>query len=286
MRLILILLLISPLCLAQSLVAKKSDKGRGYLEYLPSDYATSNKYYPTIIWLHGSGERGDGSAAQLERLKGWGPPKFIASGSKMCFTVRGEEKCFIVLCPQQTTSRWGWQGDVIPFVKSMLAAYRIDPNQLYLTGLSMGGDGTWDASYASDNVANYFTAIAPVSCKGDYNGGKITAQRKTPVKAFHGLSDTSVPLSDGMRPINGMKSVGANPAPEMVTIGGGGHNGKTWDPVFSPTHTYYNPNIYEWFLSYGMPTPPPPLKDFIDSIYSTSSDTIVYVFKSGKRIKK
>ncbi|MEO7991019.1 MAG: PKD domain-containing protein [Chryseolinea sp.] len=247
---------------AQTQVAKKTPGGRGYLEYLPTGYSSSTELYPCIVFLHGSGERGDGSPSDLEKVKAHGVPKFIKNGATMCFTVNGKTECFIVLSPQQTTNRSGWVGDVVPFVQFALANYRIDPNRVYLTGLSMGGDGTWDASYATANVPNYFAALAPASCKGDYNGSKITAADKISVWAFHGGSDTTVPVSDGKRPINGMNSVGANPFPTFHIYTGTGHNDQTWDKVYDPSHTYHNPNVYEWFLSQKRYTPGlPPTAD-------------------------
>ncbi|HEY3402385.1 MAG TPA: gliding motility-associated C-terminal domain-containing protein, partial [Ohtaekwangia sp.] len=241
-------------------VPKVSVRGRGYLECLPPDYATSgSKLYPCIIFLHGSGERGNGTT-EINKVTAWGTPKFIKNGAKMCFTVNGVEECFIVLSPQQTTNRFGWGVDVIPYVKDMLAAYRIDPDRLYITGLSMGGDGSWDTSYDAANTPNLYAALAPVSCKGDYNGAKVTASKKIAVWAFHGDADTTVPVSNGQRPVNGMLSVGANPAPIFTLVAGGNHGGSTWDKVYSPTHTYYNPNMYEWFLTKKRapttPTPP------------------------------
>ncbi len=240
-------------------VPKKTPGGRGYLEYLPPGYSTSTALYPCIVFLHGAGERGDGSPAQLTKVTANGTPKFIKNGATMCFTVNGVNECFIVLSPQQTTAYWSWTGAVIPFMKWALANYRIDPDRLYLTGLSMGGG--WDTTYDPANSPNIIAAFAPVSTTGDYNGGKVTAGHKIPVWAFHGDKDNAFTLFQGKQPINGMIAGGANPAPIWTIVPGGGHSGSTWDKTFSPTHTYYNPNMYEWFLTQkrGVATPKPPV---------------------------
>jgi gliding motility-associated-like protein len=247
----------------QQQVAKISAAGRGYYEFLPADYETSppDKKYPCIIFLHGHGERGNGKD-QITRVLAQGIPKFIKNGAKMCFTVNGVNECFIVLSPQQTENRNGWTNDANPFIRWAISYYtKIDPNRVYITGLSMGGDGTWGSSYEDGNNPNMFAAMVPVSCKGDYKGAMITAARGIPVWAFHGDKDTSVPLKDGQRPINGMNDAKANPAPIMTIIEGGTHSGSTWDKVYSPTNTYYSPNIYEWFLSHSLApaTPKPPV---------------------------
>ncbi len=239
-------------------VPKKVPGGLGYLEYLPPGYSTSTELYPCIVFLHGAGERGDGSPSQVTKVAANGTPKFIKNGATMCFDINGKTECFIVLSPQQTTNYWSWTNAVIPFMKYALANYRIDPNRLYLTGLSMGGG--WDTTYDPKNNPNIIAAFAPVSTTGDYNGAKVTAGHKIPVWAFHGDKDNAFTLFQGKAPLNGMNSVGANPAPIWTIVPGGGHSGSTWDKTFSPTHTYYNPNMYEWFLTHklGVATPKPP----------------------------
>jgi len=249
---------VSNISFGQTQLPKKTPSGRGYLEYLPASYAGSSELYPCIIFLHGSGERGDGSPAALEKVKSQGIPKVIKNGGTMCFDVNGKTECFIVLSPQQTTNRSGWNGDVIPFIQFALGAYRIDPSRVYVTGLSMGGDGTWDASYTSGNNPNYIAAIAPVSGEGDYKGAKNTAGKKIFVWAHHGDKDTAVPLADGQRPINGMNSVNADPAPIFTIYAGMGHSGSLWDKVYAPNHNTHNPNLYEWFLTKKLSTTTPP----------------------------
>src|SRR5687767_6867101 len=66
----------------------------GFLEYLPPGYLTDTARYPVIIYLHGGGEAGTGTPADLERVKSWGPPSHIEDGEDMCFTVDGKQQCF------------------------------------------------------------------------------------------------------------------------------------------------------------------------------------------------
>lgn len=230
--------------------AKMSPDGRGYLEYLPADYANTTEQYPAIIFLHGSGERGTGSPTDLAKVTANGPPKHIKNGHKMCFTVNGKQECFIVLSPQ--TNEWSWKYDVVPFVKYALAAYRIDPTRVYVTGLSMGGEGTWFAAAMEDNAPNLFAAIAPMCGRAAVSDGTSVANKRLAVWAFHGDADASIPLAAGQRPITGMTNANANPAPIFTIYPGGGHS-TAWDRGYRTDHTYHNPNVYEWFLSQRLP---------------------------------
>lgn len=270
-------------------LAKKSPDGRGYLEALPSDYADTNELYPCIFFLSGSGERGDGSPAQLERLKNQGIPKQIKNGATMEFTVNGRLEKFIVLSPQQSTTRDSYEGkEFMPFVRWALSFYRIDPARVYLTGLSMGSDGTWMLSYSVENEPNVFTAIAPVSGKGVYNGGITTAKRKIPTWIFWGEKDTAVPYNDGRNPFYGMRDSKIDVFYKWEVIPGGTHSGSTWDIVYSPTGPY---KLYEWFLSYGTPTiPPVPVPDVILDVvkteYNKTKSKIIYTLVDGTIIEQ
>jgi predicted peptidase len=100
-----------------------------YWLYLPQGYE-SREQWPLMLFLHGSGERG----SDLERVKRHGPPKLIAAG---------RQYPFIVVSPQSPQSG-GWEPDLLNLLLDDLQkTYRVDENRVYLTGLSMGGAGTW-----------------------------------------------------------------------------------------------------------------------------------------------
>ncbi len=228
-------------------IAKVDNNGTGYLEYLPNNYNSNNNLYPVIIFLHGSGERGNGSPEELERVKKNGPPKYIENGETMCFDNNGVEECFIVLSPQ--TNRWSFVGyEMIPFVQYALENYRIDPDRVYLTGLSMGGEGTWKVAYSPENTNNYFAALAPVAGRGSYQDACIVADHKLPVWAFHGENDGAISLNAGKTPINGMNQCNADPAPIFTVYPGVGHAG-TWERAYKIDNSVHTPNLYEWFLT-------------------------------------
>ncbi|MBL3658199.1 PKD domain-containing protein [Fulvivirga sediminis] len=230
----------------QVLTPRRMPGGLGYLEYLPPNYDQNNNLYPLMIFLHGHGERGDGSPGQLERIKRNGTPSLINNGEEICFEVNGITECFIVLCPQ--TSRHGWQGfETIPFVDWAIDNYRVDPDRVYLTGLSMGGQGAWQVSYSEENHPNRFAAIAPAPGRGGYQETSYLAEIHLPVWGFHGEADNQMPLHQGRTPINGMIRFNANPEPIFTVYPGVGHAG-CWNRAYRSDNALHTPNLYQWLL--------------------------------------
>jgi hypothetical protein len=239
--------------------APAANGGLGYLQYLPDDYSQTTQTYPTIIFLHGSGERGNGTAAQLARVALHGPPLHIKNGHAMQFTVGGTLYKFIVLSPQQTTNFSGWIGnpndpapDGMQFINWARTQYRIDPRRLYLTGLSMGGQGTWENAASSTNTPNIFAALAPIACGSTYNAGRAVGMKNVPLWDFWGTADSQVTSSASMSPINGMNSVGAMPVPIYTTYQGANHGG-TWERAYRTNNSLHTPNLYEWLLAQQLP---------------------------------
>ena len=115
----------------------------GFLEFRPSDYGSQK--HPLIIFMHGIGERGNGTT-QVNSVAANGIPNLCANGATMRFTVGGVTSSFVVLSPQLST----WYGSWDPlYVREMIkyakANLQIDTNRIYVTGLSLGGGGVWRA---------------------------------------------------------------------------------------------------------------------------------------------
>jgi hypothetical protein len=226
----------------------------GFYDFRPPGYDASNttKKYPLIIFLHGIGERGNGTT-DLPNVCANGIPRNIYWGSTMTFTVNGTTESFLVLSPQLDTKYGGWvDGYVDAMLEYAKANLNYDPDRVYLTGLSAGGGGTWD--YVSNRAGNagIFAAIAPV-CGSSYtaSGMCYIAQAHLPVWAFHAVDDGTVPVSMTQNAISLINSCSPapNPAPQVTyyPAGLGGHG--IWYMSYDETHTYANPNLYEWFLS-------------------------------------
>ena len=138
-----------------------------YLLYTPPDY-TGDEPYPLMIFLHGAGERGD----DLELVKKHGPPMEIEAGL---------EYPFIVVSPQVEEGEWWSPSTVIWILNELKAKMNIDEDRVYLTGLSMGGYGSWDTAIRHPNL---WAALVPVCGKGD----PLMADRikHIPTWIFHG----------------------------------------------------------------------------------------------------
>ncbi|TRX59995.1 T9SS type A sorting domain-containing protein [Fulvivirga sp. M361] len=224
----------------------------GYLEHLPPDYDSNpNKLYPVLIFLHGSGEKGDGSPGALERVKKNGPPRHIKNGHKMCYSVGGVEECYIVISPQLKSGFWRSSliHEVMEHVINGPDNYRIDPDRILLTGLSLGGGGTYNYAYGPENNPNILRAMAPVAAFGAISKACVISERKINVWAFHGTNDRTITYNRGKDLFDAIEDC-TDPVPtaelRFSTYQGVGHN--SWSRAYATDHSVHNPNLYEWFL--------------------------------------
>ena len=165
----------------------------GFYEYLPQGYSSGNTTYPLIVFIHGTGELGNGSSDLPAVLRN-GPPAVISQGKfPTSFTVNGKTNSFIVISPQFVT--WPTNADVDNVIKYTLSNYRVDTGRIYLTGLSMGGGVTW--AYASDpNNANMLAGIVPIAGGQLWSGqagAEAMASANLPIFAAANLNDPQVP---------------------------------------------------------------------------------------------
>ena len=221
----------------------------GFWEYKPVDYsANPTTKYPLIIFLHGIGERGNGTT-QLASVLGAGPPKHAnaSTGVPMRFFWNGKWETFLVLSPQLSTGYSNWQNfyvdEMLNHAKNNL---RVDTNRIFLTGLSLGGGGTW--WYASSSLANAkkFAAIAPICGTCSINNAANLANANLPVWAFHAVDDGVVGVSCTVSAINAINSF--NPAVKPIQYLYPNGNHYIWDRSYDTVYDWHNPHLYEWFL--------------------------------------
>lgn len=195
-----------------------------YLLYLPAGYGEKDQQWPLMLFLHGAGERG----SDVNKVKVHGPPKLIE---------QGKDFPFIVVSPQCPSGIW-WP-ELLDTLKALLdeieAKYDVDPSRVYLTGLSMGGFGSW--SLACDQPER-FGAVAPICGGGQWFLGDRL--KNTPVWAFHGAKDSVVPLELSEKMVDAVKRAGGDA--KLTVYPEAGHD--SW------TESYNNPKLYDWLLSH------------------------------------
>lgn len=193
-----------------------------FVAYLPRGYEQdSEKTWPLVLFLHGSGERGD----DLTRVLFHGPPKHAKAG---------EPYPFILIAPQCPNGRWWSMGELVSLLDHAQQTCRVDPDRVYLTGLSMGGFGSFQLASI---VPERFAAVAPVCGGGDVQ----TAARlkDVPVWAFHGSADPVVPADRSREMVNAINAAGGNA--KLTVYPNVGHD--SW------TKTYADPVFWRWLLS-------------------------------------
>lgn len=203
--------------------------GARYLVFLPPGYDAAERY-PTILFLHGAGERGDDPA----RVRVNGPPKLVEQ--------RPEEFPFIVVSPQVPADRI-WSTQVLDaLLDEVTERYAVDPDRIYVTGLSMGGYGAW---HLAMEYPHRFAALAPIA-----GGGTITGActlRHLPIWVFHGARDEVVPVSRSEELVNRLR--GCDGHVRYTRYEDAGHD--AW------TRTYENPELYRWLLRHRRGAPGP-----------------------------
>ncbi len=199
-----------------------------YLVYLPKDYsATNGQRWPLMLFLHGAGERG----SDVQRAGVHGPMKLVKQGTNFPFIIIAPQ------CPEKQI----WQSEpLLQLLDQVAAKYAVDPKRIYLTGLSMGGYGTWQLGLRHPEK---FAALVPI-CGGANvieallgPGDKGQALLSLPIWAFHGAKDDVVPLDESERIVNGLKKRGVRDV-RLTVYPEAKHD--SW------TEAYQNPALYEW----------------------------------------
>jgi len=198
-----------------------------YLLYVPSGYDADGEAVPLMMFLHGAGERGD----DLDDLKRNGPPKLIAAGTD--FPA-------IVISPQAPEGDW-WSyrtDDLLALLDDIIERYNIDEDRVYITGLSMGGYGTWSLIQAAPQR---FAAAIPICGGGNpVLAGFSRGLAELPVWAFHGNADRTIPVQESIDMVEAIEAAGGENV-ELTIYPGVNHD--SW------TQTYDNPEVWEWLFS-------------------------------------
>ena len=251
----------------------KTSAPAGYGEYLPPDYDDPS-LSPLLVFLHGSGESGDGSEEELLRL-GWnGIPRYIA------YDGWPDDRPFVVLAPQHEVT-----GDLSPyaacdsvefpgscaltvqhdlgnpaegsvcftpaeiegFLSYAIAAYDVDPQRVYLTGLSCGGFGGWE--YVAEHGGSQIAAWVPVA--GEGRPAWQTAGcglGDVAIWGFHGLADDIVEPAGTIEPITQLHACPPGKDALLTTYPDAGHD--SWTATYAVGGDH---DIYTWMLGITKP---------------------------------
>ena len=239
--------------------------GYHYLLSLPTGYdAAGEKTWPVILFLHGSGERG----TDPWKVAVHGPPKLIRGPvpppvpapdtiapppplpeSAEARALREQSAAFLKAnfivvspqCPSGTT----WDDDgVLALLDEVMAKHKTDGHRVYLTGLSMGGFGTWSVAM---KYPERFAAVVPICGGGSptdirrASREKKTALLSLGVWAFHGAKDPTVALEESETMVAALKKAGVTDL-QLTVYPEAKHD--SW------TETYNNPALYAWLLQH------------------------------------
>ncbi len=195
---------------------------------------------PLLLFMHGAGERGSDNRAQLKH-----------GVREMILWSRNTEPVIIVAPQCPSGQRWvdvDWSKPAhtmppepsfamrmaLEIINSLQREFAVDPQRLYVTGLSMGGYGTWDIIQRHPEK---FAAAMPLCGGGDTAGAALF--KDLPIWAFHGDQDGAVPVSRSRTMVEALKQVGGKI--RYTEYPGVGHD--CW------TRTYADPAVLQWLFS-------------------------------------
>ena len=212
-------------------VLKVGDGAISYLLYLPKNYVAPNSAaasatvrWPLILFLHGRGE----SDGPLSTVKKWGLPNFIEHGVDFHYIIASPQ------CPPKPKS-WNSaeeQALLVALLDHLGKTLPIDEDRIYLTGLSMGGFGSW--RLAADHPER-FAAVVPICGGGDPKDA--IKLKNLPIWVWHGLADPTVPVKKSIDMVEAIKRAGGTTI-RLTTLEGIGH--VSWQAA------YASPDLYAW----------------------------------------
>ncbi len=199
--------------------------------FTPVDASENNKR-PLIVFLHGSGSRGKDNfkpmslayrffdadaqaenpcyifAPQCPKGTGWNDFKKIGNKDNNNFTYNEDPNAVMI--------------GVLETLDQLIAQYPIDTNRIYITGMSMGGFGTWEMLYRRPEL---FAAAVPICGSGDLS--KVSVFKDVPIWCWHGVNDTTVPVKNSRELIAALKAAGGSPKYSEINAGHG-----SWEPAY------------------------------------------------------
>ena len=223
----------------------KSEKGESFnYRYRAPDQVEAGKKYPLLIFLHGAGGRGDNNKGQLQDAGGLAAfEKAGVNGKRSAYLLAGQVpkgKLWVDVPWSSLEHKMPPVSDSMRMMLEVVDAFvadkknQVDPDRIYVMGLSMGGYGTWDAI---QRRPKFFAAAVPICGGGDKTMGKALAH--LPIWAWHGDKDGVIKVSRTQDMIAAIKAAGGSP--KYTELKGVGHNAwkdcwasqEMWDWLFA-----------------------------------------------------
>lgn len=255
-----------------------SDVG-GFYESLPVDYnANPEKKYPLLVFMHGSGEKGDGSSLQLPKVLRNGPPKLLSQGKfPSKFVVNGQEFSFIVMAPQ-VESTTGGATAIKAMIEYCLKNYRVDEQRIYITGLSLGGLRCYNYTAYKKEITDKVAAMLLV-CPNAYSleeRAKVIASSNLPVWLTNNDGDPLARIGNAIKTVDMINAYNPTPKAKITIFNKDGHD--AWTQSYDPGFEENGQNVYEWMLSYTTPrtaVDPPPVIVAAPPVANAGADKII-----------
>ncbi len=210
-------------------LAKAAQKLKYVLD-LPADYDSDpHKVFPLLVYLHGAGESG----TNLTWLNRHGPPKYVA---------KHPDAPFILLAPQAPRAI-GWQPylrDVQTLIDQIQATYRVNPRRIYLTGNSMGGNGTWELAR---RWPDRFAAIVPVASFINDHAKSFCVLKGAAIWVIHGKDDESIASEEAEQIVVALRKCGLTPKFTLLPQ----------TKHVATNEVYADPQFYSWLLAQTRP---------------------------------
>lgn len=201
----------------------------------PKDYASDKRRFPLLLFLHGVGERGE----DLSLVRRHGPPLLASSKPRPVFL-----EPFLVLSPQCPSDESWSPPLLVGLLDDVIGKFAVDPRQVYLTGISMGGYGAWQLVL---QAPERFAAVAPICGGGDPSrAGQL---KGVPVWIFHSAADTVVPVGESDKMFDALAACAAE---VTYTRYQARSHEQTWQEA------YAHAMLYDWFLRHARGTAPLP----------------------------
>jgi len=202
-----------------------------YLLYLPADYGRDpQQRWPLILFLHGQLEWGDDPTILTRQ----GVPKLLD---------RGQQLPAVVVSPQTPEGQRWWPRAAIlgAFLDRIEATYTVDPQRVYLTGISMGGYGAWALAM---RYPRRFAALVPIAGGADFNSDGVPAGicelKDVPTWAFHGQMDLNVPYTESVDAVEALRACGGD---ARVTLYPDAAHVESWEQA------YADPELWTWLFA-------------------------------------